>query len=125
MPAETRETVVRWLDARSRRDLDALGGLTAVDATWESPVTGLAVGREEVVRQVEEGYDEPDEFSSEVLSLDNRADRAIVVVHNTGRKGEETLDSLQTLFLRIVDGLIAEVRVAVDDERAVEAFWAE
>ena len=37
----------------------------------------------------------------------------------------EALDSLQTLFLRVDRGVIAEVKVAVDDEQSVEAFWAD
>lgn len=124
MASGTRETIVRWLEARARRDLDRLAELTASDAVWESPVADLVLGRAAVTRQVEEAFTDTDEFASEVLSLDCRGDRAVVVVHNTGRRGGDELDSLQTLFLRVADGLVAEVKIAVDDEGAVERFWA-
>lgn len=124
MRSTTRETVVRWLEARSRRDLPRLAELTAADAVWESPVAGTVTGREAVADQVEAGFEDPERFASEVLALECRDDRAVAVVHNTGRRAGEELDSLQTLFLRVEDGLVAEVKVAVDDEDAVDAFWA-
>lgn len=125
MAARTRETVVRWLEARSRGDLERLAALTGPVARWESPVAGTAVGRDAVVRNVRDGFANTDRFASEILSLDCRGDRAVAVVHNTGRRQDEELDSLQTLFLRVERGMVAEVKVAVDDERAVEAFWAD
>jgi hypothetical protein len=45
-------------------------------------------------------------------------------VHNIGVRGGESLDSLQTLFIRVSEGLVVEVKVAVDDEREVESFWS-
>ena len=123
MPARTRETVVAWLEARGRRDLDALAELTAEDARWESPVAGTAEGRNAVVRQVEEGYTDTEAFATSVLALECRADQAVAVLHNTGRRAGKHLDSLQTLFLRLENDRVAEVKVAVDDESAVEAFW--
>ena len=74
---------------------------------------------------MKDGFEETDRFASEFLSLDCRGTRAVAVVHNTGRRGDEELDSLQTLFLRVDDGLVGDVKVAVDDEQTVEAFWAD
>ena len=125
MAAGTRETVVRWLEARSRGDLERLAALTGAEARWESPVAGTTVGRDAVVRNVSDGFEDTDRFASEILSLDCRGDRAVAVVHNTGRRREEELDSLQTLFLRVDGGVVSGVKVAVDDEQAVEAFWAD
>lgn len=123
MPSRTREVVVAWLDARGRRDLDALAELTAEHARWESPVVGTVEGRDAVVRQVEEGYADTDAFATRVLALECRTDQAVAVLHNTGRRAGKELDSLQTLFLRLVDDRVAEVKVSVDDESAVAAFW--
>ena len=123
MPARTRETVVAWLEARGRRDLDALAELTAEDARWESPVAGTVEGRDAVLRQVVEGYTATEAFATSVLALECRADQAVAVLHNTGRRAGKHLDSLQTLFLRLENDRVAEVKVAVDDESAVEAFW--
>jgi len=120
----TRETVGAWLDARRSRDLIRLAELTATDARWESPVAGVVRGRTAVARQVEEGFADTDRFASEVLSVEFRDDRAVVVLHNTGRREGEELDSLQTLFLQVVDGLVGDVRIAVDDEESVERFWS-
>ena len=97
----TRETVVRWLQARSRRDFARLAALTAADARWESPVAGTTVGRDAVVRNVKDGFEDTEQFASELLALECRGDRAVAVVHNTGRRQHEALDSLQTLFLRV------------------------
>lgn len=123
MRSTTRETVVRWLEARSRRDLARLAELTAAEAVWESPVAGTVAGRGAVADQVGAGFEDTERFASEVLALECRDDRAVAVVHNTGLRAGEELDSLQTLFLRVEGGLVAEVKVAVDDEDAVEAFW--
>jgi ketosteroid isomerase-like protein len=125
MGSGTRDTVVRWLQARSRRDFARLAALTAADARWESPVAGTTVGRDAVVRNVKDGFEDSEQFASEILALECRGDRAVAVVHNTGRRQQEALDSLQTLFLRVDGGVIAEVKVAVDDEQTVEAFWAD
>jgi hypothetical protein len=125
MSGSTRDTVVWWVQARARRDTTRLAALTAADARWKSPATGTTVGRDAVVRNVEEAYAETDRFESEILAVECRGDRAVVVLHNTGRRGDEELDSLQTLFLRVLDGVVADVKVAVDDEEAVEEFWDE
>jgi hypothetical protein len=47
------------------------------------------------------------------------------VLHNTGRRGDEDLDSLQTLFLRVREGVVADVKIAVDDQGAIEEFWGD
>ena len=123
MSSTTRETVVAWLEARGSRELEGLAELTATDARWESPVAGAVEGRDAVVRQIDEAYADTQRFATSVLALECRDDRAVAVVHNTGHRAGEQLDSLQTLFLRVEDGLVAEVKVAVDNEDAVEAFW--
>lgn len=124
MPSRTREVIEQWLDARSSCDLERLATLTAREATWDSPVAGASPGRRAVVEQVRDGFADTEDFASEVLALECRDDRAVAVIHNKGRRGGESLDSLQTLFMRVTDGLVTEVRIAVDDPEAVENFWA-
>ena len=120
MSASTRD------QARSRRDTARLAALTtAADARWESPVAGTTVGRDALVRNLKEAYEGTDRCDSKVLAVECRGDRAVMVLHNTGRRGDEEVDSRQTLFLRVEDGLVADVKVAVDDEQAVEEFWAD
>jgi hypothetical protein len=125
MEVGTRETAVRWLRARSTGNYDRLAALTGSDARWESPVAGTVVGRDAVVQSVREGFEETREFSSEILAIECRGDRCVAVVHNTGTREDEMLDSLQTLFLRVCEGAVVEVKIAVDDEQAVESFWSE
>jgi hypothetical protein len=88
-------------------------------------VEGVTHGRAGLVDQVRAGFDEADAFSTDVLALEARGDRAIAVVHNRGRRGDAVLDSQQALLFRVRDGAVAGVRVVVDDPASVEAFWDE
>lgn len=115
----------RWLLARERCDLEALAALTARDACWQSPVVCEVEGREAVVEQVRSGFADADDFATELLSLEERGDRAVALIRNSGSRNGETLDSLQTLFLKIADGHVSGIRVAVDDPEAIEEFWAD
>lgn len=115
----------RWLLARERCDLAALAELTAEDARWESPIVREVEGREAVVEQIRSGFVDADDFATELLSLEERGDRAVALIRNSGSRNGETLDSLQTLFLTITDGHVSGIRVAVDDPEAVEAFWTD
>lgn len=117
-------TLERWLRARRARDAEALRALTAEHAVWESPVNGTVRGRDRLVGQVAAAWEDTEDFSTETLWIEVRGDRAAVMVRNSGRRGRDALDSLQTLFIGIEDGLIAHVRVAVDDPASVEAFWS-
>jgi ketosteroid isomerase-like protein len=114
----------RWLDARERGDLEQLAALTAADATWESPVEGTVRGRAAVVEQVRAGFAETDAFATRLLAYESRGDRAAAIVRNTRRREQEVLDSRQALLFHERDGLVARVRIVVDDPDAVAAFWA-
>ncbi len=114
----------RWLEARERQELDDLARMTAADAVWESPVVGEVHGRDGVVEQVEAGFTDADAFATELITLEERGDRAVAVIRNTGRRNGEELDSLQTLFMTVRGEEVASVRVAVDDPEAIEAFWS-
>ena len=113
----------RWLEAREHGDFDALRALTARDARWECPVAGQAEGADAVVDQVRAGFDDANEFATELISLEERNDKAAATIRNTGRRNGDVLDSLQTLCLRVRVNEIASVRVTVDDPDAIRAFW--
>jgi hypothetical protein len=81
-------------------------------------------GRTQVVEQVRRGFVETDTFSSPLLSFEQRGDRAVAIVRNTGRRDAEVLDSRQALHFEEQDGLFALVRITVDDPDAVTEFWA-
>ncbi|MGI8973253.1 MAG: YbdK family carboxylate-amine ligase [Gaiella sp.] len=115
----------RWLDARSRCDLDELAALTAEQAVWASPVVGEVRGREAVVEQIRAGFTDADEFGTELLSFETRGEKAVAVIRNTGRRNGQELDSLQSLFLQTAGGSVTSVRVAVDDPEAIETFWSD
>ena len=122
--ADTQQALERWLLARRAGDIGALRELTAPDAVWESPVKGVVTGRDALARQVAAAWEDTEDFSTETLWAEVRGERAAVLVRNSGRRGGATLDSLQTLFIGVRDGLVAHVRIAVDDPASVEAFWA-
>ena len=114
-----------WLDARSRGDLIRVAELTAEDAAWHSPVDGVRRGREAVLEEIGAAFTETDAFATELLSLEMRGTRGAAVIRNSGRRGPDTLDSLQTLFLTVERSKVRSVRVAVDDPEAVASFWSD
>ena len=124
MSSTARETAENWLDARSACDLERMRGLTDEQATWDSPVLGMLRGREAVLDQVRAGFVDTDDFATELLSLHVRGKQAVAVIRNSGQREGEELDSLQSMFIRVEEGLVAEVKIAVDDPEAVEAFWS-
>ena len=112
-----------WLDARAERDLERLAELTAEDAVWVSPVDGRSSGREAVVAQVAAGFEETDEFASELLDYDARGNKAVALIRNLATRNGDRLDSRQTLVFEESGGVVTSVRIVVDDPEAVEAFW--
>jgi hypothetical protein len=88
-----------------------------------SPVNGPVTGRDRVLEQVAAAFTDTDRFATETISVEVRGDRAVAVVRNTGRRGTNELDSLQTLFITLRNGLVGSVRIAVDEPDQVEAFW--
>lgn len=128
-PAEqtpsARQIAEEWLAARAQGDLDRVAELTAADARWDSPVDGVRRGRAAVVEQIEAAFTSTDSFATELISLEARGSKAVALIRNTGRRGDERLDSLQTLFLTLDREAVAGVRIAVDDPDAVESFWTD
>ena len=106
-----------WLDARDRRDLEALAALTHEHAVWESPVDGMLRGRTHVVEQVRAGFADSDTFSSQLLSFEQRGDRAVAIVRNTGSPRRRGARLRQALHFEEQDGLVALVRIVADDPR--------
>jgi ketosteroid isomerase-like protein len=121
---EARELVDAWLSARSAGDLDKLSSLTACDAIWHSPVEGPQVGRSAVVNEVRRGFEHSDSFETHTLDVHCDATAARVRIRNTATRGGKHLDSIQTLYLQTDRGVVSEVRIEVDDQSAVEEFWA-
>ena len=118
------ESVARtWLEARADCDLERLAKLTSEEAVWVSPVEAPVSGRAAVVEQVRAGFADTDDFATELLSLECRENKAVATIRNTGRRNGDVLDSLQSLLLSVRDGRVTDVRIAVDDPDAVEAFW--
>jgi len=125
MSARAEAVCRQWLRARERCDLAALGDLTAPDAVWHSPVDGAHHGRDNVVEQVRAGFADTEQFATETLSIEAGVDQVVACVRNTGRRDSELLDSRQLLLMLVRDGLVAEVRVVVDDPDAVRRFWSD
>jgi hypothetical protein len=79
-------------EARSRRDEARLAALTAADARWESPTAGTTVGRDAVLENVQEAYEETDRFDSEILAIECRGDRAVVILQAATRPHHDPRD---------------------------------
>jgi ketosteroid isomerase-like protein len=91
---------------------------------WHSPINGTVHGRAAVVQQVQAGFVETDDFSTETLASETRAAKTVAHVRNRGRRKGEQLDSHQWLFIQTRDGLVSDVDIHVDDPEAVERFWS-
>ena len=64
-------------------------------------------------------------FRTETLGIRDDGHSVVARVRNRGEREGESLDSVQRLVFRLADGLISDVRVHVDDPRAVSAFWSD
>jgi ketosteroid isomerase-like protein len=69
------ETVIAWLDAMRREDLDAALGYFAPDVVWEGLVDGVECSNRDDVREMlREGIDEDmDVVALEIVAEGNRA----------------------------------------------------
>jgi ketosteroid isomerase-like protein len=121
----SREVVERFLAARDRRDVDGCLALVADDATWHSPVGRPQRGREGFRQAIEEAYAGTEWFATETLSVRDDGHSVVARVRNRGERDGESLDSVQRLVFRLTEGLIAEVRIHVDDPSAVSRFWSD
>jgi ketosteroid isomerase-like protein len=119
----SREVVVRFLAARARRDVEACLALVADDATWHSPVGAPQRGRAGFRRAIEQAYEGTSWFRTDTLGVHEEPGAVVARIRNRGERGGEELDSVQRLVFRVVDGLIADVRIHVDRPRAVSEFW--
>lgn len=120
----TSELVEAWLSARAERDLERLARLTTEDAVWHSPVEGPRVGRTAVVEEVRRGFENSERFETMLLSLQCERSTAAARIRNVATRNGKALDSVQTLYLRVEQGLVSEIHVRVDDQEAVEDFWS-
>ncbi|MDX6538552.1 MAG: SnoaL-like domain [Gaiellales bacterium] len=119
------EVVERFLEARAAGDIEACVALAADRATWHSPVGEPQHGRPGFRAALEDAYAETSWFATETLGVRPHEDVFAAQVRNRGERDGQELDSLQLLVFRVEDGLIVDVRIHVDDERAVAEFWAD
>jgi hypothetical protein len=113
-----------WLTARAERDLDQLGMLTASDAVWHSPVEGRRKGRAAVIEEVRRGFENAESFETMLIGLRWNPSAATARIRNIATRQGRELDSVQTLFLRINEGVVSEIQIQVDDQAAVDEFWS-
>jgi ketosteroid isomerase-like protein len=118
------EVVERFLKAREAGDIDACVALVAELATWHSPVGDDLHGPAGFRAALERAYAETAWFATETLGVRLHAGLVAARVRNRGERDGEELDSVQLLVFRVEDGLIADVRIHVDDPAAVAEFWA-
>jgi len=113
-----------FLISRALGDFDAAVALLADDAVWHSPVDGPRRGLAAIRDALVAAERETDSFRSTVEDVEVRGDRAIATIVNHAERDGRELSSRQWLGFRFRDGQIAEISIAVDDQAAVERFWA-
>ena len=83
------------------------------------------MGRAAVVDEIRRALTNTDSFETRLLDVRCDGETAATArIRNTARRGEKHLDSVQTLHLRVEQGVVSEVHIQVDDQSAVEEFWA-
>ncbi len=112
-----------FLISRARGDYDAAVGLLADDTVWHSPVKGARQGHRAIRDMLVAAERETESFTSVVEDVDVR-ERAVATIVNQGERHVRELVSRQRLGFRFRDAQIAEITIVVDDQAAVERFWA-
>ena len=116
-----------WL-AASRGDLETIRELTAPDLVWHTggrrSWAGTKQGRETVLSFLERYGERSDEYISDLQDVLASDERAIVLFHVSGRRGDKKLDVDYALHCRIAEGRITEIRAVPNDQYAVDEFWA-
>ena len=98
--------------------------LTAPDAIWHSPVEGPRQGRSAVVEEVRRGFENAESFETMLIALRWDPSAATARIRNIATRQGRELDSVQTLYLRINEGVVTEIQIQVDDQAAVDEFWS-
>jgi ketosteroid isomerase-like protein len=113
-----------FLISRDRGDYDGAVALLAQDAVWHSPIEGPRQGHRAIREMLVAADRDTDCFSSTVEDVEVRGERAVATIVNHGERDGRELRSRQWLGFRFRGGQIAEISIVVDDQEAVERFWA-
>jgi ketosteroid isomerase-like protein len=123
--AVSSDVVGRFLEARAAGEVEACVALVSERAVWHSPVGDDLHGRAGVRAALERAYAETAWFATETLGVRMHEGRVVARVRNRGERDGDALDSVQLLVFQVEDGLIADVRILVDDPAAVAEFWSD
>lgn len=125
------EVVRRFYQAVADRDLGAAEACFTPDALWhlpgQSPISGDHRGwaqiRDDFLAKL--GPLSAGSFRADLLDIAVGTTFVVAVQHATASHGGRTLDVTGCQLIRVVDGLISEVRGHYSDQAALDAFWVE
>ena len=110
-------------------DMPAVARVLSPDIVWHmagrSPLAGTYHGLQEVsaylakLMELTEGS-----YAIEVHDVLASADRVVVLVQETGQRGESRLAADEAHVWRMAGGMATEFRAYREDGEAVDAFWS-
>jgi ketosteroid isomerase-like protein len=129
--AHPNEDLVRQgYDAFSSGDMDTLGKLMTPDVVHSVPGESLISGEHKGQDEVFAMYGQLFELSNgtmqvELLEVTAKGDDKVVAKHrSTAKRGDKTIDDVETLEFSVVDGKITRLEESFGDQAAQDAFWS-
>jgi hypothetical protein len=124
------ELVRKGYEAFSSGDMETLGKLMKPDVVHSVPGESLISGEHKGQDEVFELYGKLFELSDgtvavELLEVTAQGDDKVVAKHrNTAKRGDKTIEALDTIEFTIEDGKISRLDETTEDQAATDAFWS-
>jgi len=124
------ELVRKGYKAFGEGDMDTLRSLYAPDAIHRAPGDGPLSGDYKGVDDIFGHYGQLFElsdgtFKAELETAKADGDANVVATHhNTAKRGDKTLDQMETLTFTIADGKVTQLVESRADQAAYDAFWS-
>ncbi len=122
------DAVRKLYDALQARDIPALTRAFA-RSSYHVPgnniVSGTYRGSEEILGLFARTAAETnDTLAFELHDIVGGENHVVMLDHQTGRRGDRTIDQSRVLIAHIENGIMTEVWLVVEDEYAFDEFWS-
>jgi ketosteroid isomerase-like protein len=108
-------------------NLEALFSLFADDITWVLPgdnaLSGVFVGREGVMRNFAQLQANVDTYWAQGIDYFGSDDHAVLVAKVSATRGDKSLECLECLLFKVVDGKFTHCWHMALDDKAWDAFF--
>jgi uncharacterized protein len=124
------EIVRKGYDAFTSGDMETLASLMTPDVVHsvpgDNPTSGEHKGQDEVFAMYGQLFElSGGELEVELLEVTPQGDDKVVSRHRaTARRGDKSLDVVETLEFTIQDGKITRLDESTSDQAAEDAFWS-